>query len=433
MSKEKYTAILEAERAVVGCLLLDSNWLREIELTTNDFTNRDNAMIFDAITQLVSVNQPVDAITVAEYLEGQSRSSWLPVTGGLAKNSLANKNVIAYADLVKRESRKRAATEIANNLLKKIDAGLDVVDSTIRDLMQLSTAQRNNECTMADAIGAGVTEVERAMQCTGPIGIPTGITDLNEMLSGLRDTDLYVIGARPSMGKTAFLLNMIEASNVRCGFFSGEQAREQIGLRMISINGEVPAYKLRTAKLEDSDWPQIAKTMQRISTRHPVYMNDQPTPHIDDITRQARKWKYQHNIKAIYIDYLQRIRADGDRKYEQMEFVVMQLKSLARELHVPVVVLSQINRNVDTRPNKRPYMSDLSDSSAIEKEADVVITIYRDEVYDSDTKEKGVAELMVLKNRHGPIGMVRSTWRGDVMRFEDYTQSWIDTYQEQVG
>ena len=415
----KYTAILEAERTVVGCLLLDNGLLRHIELNVGDFTNPHCSTIFTAITEMAARNQCADIITVAEHLETQNKQKWLSIVGSFANNALRNQNIIDYAAIIKRESIKRLAVSVADGLIKNI-ADPAVVDNAIRSLMQLNYSQKNYECTLVDAVAGGITEIEEAMKSGGRIGITTGIAGLDDTLSGFRNTDLYVIGASTSTGKTAFMCNLIDACGVTCGFFSGEQGREQIGLRALSINGGIDSYRLRTAKLEEYEWAMVTKTVMNLTQKPTVYMDDRPSPGINDIVRQARKWKYQHDIKIIYIDYLQRITSGkGERKFEKMEDVVVQLKTLARELKIPIVVLSQISREAGKRPNKRPYLHDLADSSAIEKEADVVITIYREEVLDKETDQKGIAELAILKNRHGPTAMIRVNWEESVMRFKD--------------
>jgi replicative DNA helicase len=312
------------------------------------------------------------------------------------------------------------AQGIAQTLETRLaEGGLEAVDDAIRELMLLAAPRGNFECDTAAAVSCAIDEIELAYKSDGPIGIPTGLKDLDDCIGGLRPPDLIVIGARPSIGKTALLLNLADNSKHPAGIISAEQGRTQVGLRLIAKNGSLNAYRLRIGKIEDEEWPRIVHAASVVKDRK-VRINDQPNPTIEEVMRQARKWKFQYGIQALYVDYIQRIRAlPKAPRHEQVGYVALSLKELARELNIPVIALAQVNRNVEERENKRPTMADLKDSGSIEQEADTIITLYRDEVYDEETPNKGIAELNVLKNRHGPTGMIRCVWIAESMSFHN--------------
>ncbi len=419
--------IVNAEWAVVGGLLLDNSKLAELDLVGDDFLDAKYRQVFEAVCDLVAAQEVADVITVAEKLERETgRKNWLPILGEIAKNTWSTANISSYAKIVKEEARKRRAVEIANRLRDDVGRGLGAVDEAIRDLMQLNTTRKNYECSISQALTAAVDMMDEAAHTEGKIvGITTGLEDLDNCIGGFQNTDLYVIGARPAMGKTAFLLNCANAANVPAGIISSEQGREQVGLRLIAIDGRVSAHRMRVADLETNEWNKVTRTVSELANKR-VWINDQPGPTIEQVIRQARKWKFQHDIKILYLDYIQRIKADASLpRHEQVGAIAMALKELARELEIPVVALAQVNRSVEARPNKRPYMSDLKDSGAIEQEADNIMTLYRDEVYNPESKDKGIVEIAVMKNRHGPTGLIRAVWNAEFMRFEDFeAQRW---------
>ena len=242
---------------------------------------------------------------------------------------------------------------------------------------------------------------------------------------GFHDTDLIVVGARPAMGKTALLLNFMLNADVSSGFISTEQSSMQVGLRLMCIQGGVNGSKLRSGNFNENDWSAVNSSMAYLSQKN-IFIDEETRPTIAEVSRQARRWKQQYGIKALWVDYIQRIEGTDSRapKVERVEEVVKGLKSLARELELPVVALSQVNRNVDARTDKRPSMGDLSDSSAIEKEADQVIMLYRDEVYNDKTDSPGVAELIIEKNRHGPTNYIRLGWTGENFRFKEFKRGY---------
>ena len=408
--------------------MLDNSKLAELDLVGDDFLDAKYRQVFEAVCDLVAAQEVADVITVAEKLERETgRKNWLPILGEIAKNTWSTANISSYAKIVKEEARKRRAVEIANRLRDDVGQGLGAVDDAIRDLMQLNTTRKNYECSISQALSATVEMMDEAAHTEGKIvGITTGLEDLDNCIGGFQNTDLYVIGARPAMGKTAFLLNCANAANVPAGIISSEQGREQVGLRLIAIDGRVSAHRMRVADLETHEWNKVTRTVSGLANKR-IWINDQPGPTIEQVIRQARKWKFQHDIKILYLDYIQRIKADASLpRHEQVGAIAMALKELARELGIPVVALAQVNRSVEARPNKRPYMSDLKDSGAIEQEADNIMTLYRDEVYDPESKDKGIVEIAVMKNRHGPTGLIRAVWNAEFMRFEDFEARYND-------
>lgn len=418
------TQAIQSQWALLGGLLLDNSRFQEIDLSPDDFVDETHRQIFVAMTDLLREGRSADAITVSDYLQNQTGRDWLHTVATLANHTPGSANVATYAKIVRDEAVKRRALEVADGLRVRIqEEGLDAVDSAIRDLMLLSSPRRDFECSVTKACADAVDEIDRAYQSGGKVhGVTTGLVDLDECLGGLHNSDLIVVAARPAVGKTAMLINLADNAGVPVGIISGEQGRSQIGMRLIAKNGRLNAYRMRIGKIDDEEWPRITSAVSKITNKH-IWINDRPNPTIEELMRQARKWRYQHGIKALYVDYLQRIRALPKAvRHEQIGFVALSLKELARELDIPVVALAQVNRNVEGRENKRPSMGDIKDSGSIEQEADIVITMYRDDVYDENSPDAGIVELNVAKNRHGPTGLIRCTWEAKSMTFNNIYQ-----------
>lgn len=413
----------ESEWAVVGGLMQDNSRLSEIDLMPADFTQVIPRMIFETVCDLIGAGEVADVITVAERLREN-----VPI-GHITRayeNTPSSRNVVAYARNVKESSRLREGREIAESLSLGLEReGLAAVDSAIRRLMGLNQTRKSYDCTMAEALNGAIETLEEILEKGGMPGIDTGIRDLNEALGGYHSTDLIVVGARPAMGKTAFLLNAMLAADKSIGLISGEQGRSQIGLRFLSIHGKVDSGAMRTASLNEEQWAKTTAALGQLADRK-VRINDHPAPSLDSVLRQARKWKFEYDIQALYVDYIQRIKVDGKgERHEQLETIVQGLKELARDLEIPVIALAQVNRNVEERSNKRPYMADLKGSGSIEQEADVIMTLFREDVYEPDpSKHTNRAEVTVLKNRHGPTLTVYAGWRPEFMRFESLERSY---------
>jgi replicative DNA helicase len=419
--------ILALEQNVVGAILLDGSQLDMVDLSPNDFLHSNLRRIFEAARQLRALNAPIDALTVAEHLAKDSNNQiWLAETALLARDTISPRHARRYAELVKQQSRLRQAMYIAADLQSAVTGDTaEAIDAAIRALMEINQTSRNWSCRLSEALGAAIDDIDACHQANGkPIGLPTGIRDLDRDLGGMHRSDLIVVGARPAMGKTAFALNLALGCAAPTGIISAEQARMQIALRMIAIRGQVSLHGMRLGKIGDEEWARISTAISMLQTA-PVWLLDQPAPTLGDIQRQARRWRYENRIEVLMVDYLQKIAGTGRDKRLEVGDVACGLKNLARELDIPVVALSQVKREVETRTmgedgmGRMPYMSDLSEAGIIEQESDQVLTLYRPEVYSDEIRHKGICKVNVCKNRHGPTGVIDVAWRGEYLQFGD--------------
>jgi len=418
----------DAECNVLGALMIRGELAATVaeKLSESDFYQRRHALIYRALLALSAEGKPCDFVIVSEWLE---RNGLTQETGGesylieIANNTATATNAAIYADIVRERSSRRKVIGLSMQLAAAAyDLGsTDLIDSAISELMGLQKFDTQHEFTLRQAMSAAYKAAQRAAELDGEIpGIPSGIRKLDEILGGWHPGDLIVIGARPSMGKTALLLNFAVAGKVPCGIISAEQPAVQMGARVLSIESKVEANKLRNGKFHADDLQQLAFAVQRLIEKDCMIF-DRAAPNIAEVSRMARKWKQQNGIKALFVDYIQRIEGTDrrEKKYERVGEVTRTLKNLARDLDIPVIALCQVGRHVDKEKDKRPNMGDMSDSSEIEKEADQILTLYRDEVYNPDSEEKGIAEINVEKNRHGPTGFVKCAWLAETMRFKD--------------
>lgn len=417
--------MIDSEFAVIGGMLLEPVLITEIDdLAPEDFTLESFRLVYAELLDMAASREVIDIVTAGERLEKKHGGEFFNLLGKCIKACVSTANVKAYAKLVREESRKRRAQQIAGELLNAVPVdGLDAVDAAIRDLMTLTQTRKNHESSIGQVMMRAIEIIQEADSKQGVVGVPSGVEDLDKVLGGFHDSDLYVVGARPAIGKTAVMLNFANNCNVSCGVISAEQPSEQIGLRLIAINGRIDANKMRNGDLEEMDFMKVATTAAKFNQQDNIHLYDKPAPTVLEVIRQARKWKMQHDIKILFVDYIQRIKWTDLRiaRHEQVGNVVMCLKELARDLNIPVVALAQVNREVEKRTNKRPEMGDLANSSEIEKEADCIILLYRDEVYEEKTLDKGVMEFDIAKNRHGPIGYKKVVWVEKFMRVENYS------------
>jgi replicative DNA helicase len=427
---------VEAEQSVIGGLLLRPASLQQVAAIMGecDFYRRDHALIFRAICELDSKGMAADAVTLGEWFEAQGISE---LVGGtryiwdLANNTPSAANILAYVRIVREKSMLRqvidVATEIAGAAFIGDGEASTLVDEAIAKMMGMQRRDTRAEWSMRDVLRMAVKRAEYAYNHPGEIpGLPTGLTALDAHLGGLHNSDLTVIGARPAMGKTALLFGMARHAAVKgypVGIISGEQPAVQLGARMLSLASGVHGSALRSGKLEDHDWSKITRAIES-DIALPIQVFDKAAPNIAEVGRIARRWKHDHGIAAIYVDYLQRLDGPGEKTYERVSAVTKGLKNIARDLDIPVIALGQVKREVESRGDKRPRMSDLCDSSEIEKEADQIITIYRDDYYNDDSPDTGTAELLIDKNRHGECAKVRVAWLAQTMRFADLAQEW---------
>ncbi len=417
---------LEAEHSVIGALLLDNSKIADIDLTPLDFCDDSLGQIFGAIRNLEAKNQPFDVFTVSDELNRTTGRDWVVMVASIAKNATSAVNAHIYAGHVKRYRRYRDARLIAQQLQRDIGQDDGAIDRAIAELMALDTQAKQTTYSMRETVKQAVDYVDEVNKKGGVItGIHTGLKELDHQIGGYQDSDLLVLGARPAMGKTGFLLSSALACGVPAAIISAEMSAMQLGFRAISNAGKVDSQLLRTANLDDTDWPKISAAVHRLVDL-PIWIDDRSSPTIAEVQRWARKMKQKHGIKILFVDYLQRLKGNNPRmgRVDQVGEIVLGLKSLAKELNIPVVALAQVNRDVEKRPDKRPQMGDLANSSEIEKEADEIIMLYRDEVYNEDSEDKGVAEFIFEKNRHGPTGTVRAAWIPQYMLFADLAVQW---------
>lgn len=410
---------MEAEQAVIGCAMLDDSWIADSGVSSDDFLNESHRRAWGHILALVESKQPVDLVTMTERLgRGKDVVGYL---SDMMRNTPSAANVMAYVGILKRYAEKQRASQVLADAMHRIASDDDVVDSTISALMNLNTQSSKYEHSPVEYLN--LAQQHLTDMAEGKIKtMSTGLMALDKMLGGFHDSDLIILAGRPAMGKTAVMLNMALKSGELVGVMSGEQPAEQMAIRMVAMRGRVDMERLRSVtKMDQTDWNSVSSGFKRLMDDSSVLINDKPMPTLSDIQRQARKWKHQAGIKALFIDYLQRIGGGDQRqpKHERIGEIVKGLKSLARELNIPVIALAQVSREVEKRQIKIPGMADISDSSEIEKEADQVITLYRDEVYNENSKEKGIMNIVVCKNRHGSVGMVKTAWLAQYMLAEN--------------
>jgi replicative DNA helicase len=436
---------LEAEQAVLGGLMLDNGAWDQVadRLTEEDFYRRDHRLIFRAMATLAEAGQPLDVVTVSEWLRKQDLlddAGGLPYLGSLARDTPSAANIGAYADIVRERSVLRqlisAGTEIVTTGFNPEGRdSADLLDNAERLIFQIAEQTGRNQqgfVSVKDLLPDVVERIDQLYQQEGHItGLPTGWTDFDNMTSGLQPGDLLIVAARPSMGKTTFSMNMAEHVALKAqqpvAVFSMEMPAEQLALRMLSSLGRIEMQRVRTGKLQDEDWPRLTSALHLLAQAK-MFIDDTPALSPTEMRARTRRLKREHGLGLIVVDYLQLMQVPGFKENRTAEIseISRSLKSMAKELSVPVVALSQLNRSLEQRPNKRPVMSDLRESGAIEQDADVIIFIYRDEVYNEDSPEKGIAEIIIGKQRNGPIGSLKLTFLGKYTRFENYI---TDVYQ----
>ena len=425
-----------AERSVIGSMLMDRDAISEVSaiLIKEDFYNTQYGLIFDAMVDLYNEGKPVDEIILGEKLREKGAPDEICSLGFLG-DILANVPTAAfakdYAGIVKDKSYLRKMIKLADGISAKAYEGVDSVDkimenaeSDIFGLMQNKTGSKDFQpirSIVVDVIG----EIEAASRNKGKInGLRTGFTDLDNMLTGLHGGELILVAARPSMGKTAFVLNIAHHVSTRektpVVIFSLEMGREQLVTRLVAVDSMVDAKNLKTGDISDSDWAKIIKSADDLADVN-VFIDDNSSINMAELRTKCRKLKQTEGIGLIIIDYLQ-LMSSANSKAESRQLFISEvsrsLKALARELNVPVIALSQLNRAVDSRPDHKPVLADLRESGAIEQDADVVMFIYRDDYYNPDTTEKpGVADIIIAKQRNGSVGTVELAWLGKYTKF----------------
>ncbi len=431
---------IEAEQAILGGVLIaDDAWDRIAGiLTSAHFYRNDHRAVFDAVSGLCDEGRPCDAVTVAERLDrdGQLESSGgLAYLAELAANTPSAANIVAYAEIVHERAVLREliriSTEIAESAFRPQGRGalelLDEAERRIFEIAERGGAGRRESVAIKDVLAGVMERIDELSRQDNPItGVPTGFSDLDQLTAGLQRGDLVIVAGRPSMGKTAFAMNIVEEAAIRDKLsvivFSMEMPAEQLTMRMLSSLGRIDQQKVRTGRLGHDDWPRLTSQVALLNDTNIFIVDDSAlTP--TELHARCRRLKREHGVDLVVIDYLQLMYVPGTRENRATEIseISRSLKALAKELMVPVIACSQLNRRLEERQNKRPVMSDLRESGAIEQDADLILFIYRDEVYDDESKDKGKAEIIIGKQRNGPIGKVDLAFLGRYARFEDYT------------
>lgn len=412
----------QVEWALLGSILHDSSQINAIDTVPEDFVGGAAREVFTACVTQAQSGMAFDAVTLADHLSRKTGRDYTSYVLDVLCDSFASSNFRQYARMLREMRQEREARAIAKQLLEQLDGGgVRAIDEAIRALMALQAKQgRRWTFSVQELAQKAIEYVEEACEDGLHVGLSTGLTDLDAKMGGLHPGDLTVVGARPSMGKTAFLLNLAAGAGAPVGVVSAEQGHEQIGLRLLAQAGRVNAHRMRLGTLDDADWPRITSGLAAMSEMR-LWVHDEPRPHIHTVARLARQWVHEYQIQALYVDYLQRLKAGGKKseRWDMVSEAIVSLKELARELNIPVVVLAQVNREVDKRQDKRPGVADLLLSGTIEAEADLIWLLYRDDVYDPESDDAGIMEVNVAKNRHGPIGQIKVAWLKESMRVED--------------
>ena len=434
---------IEAEQAILGSMLTDKDAvMAALEVLKEDsFYREDNKLIFGAITNLYSRNEPIDIITVkAELVElGQlDRVGGLEYLVELPERVPTTANVERYIKIVDEKAMLRKLITTSNELIalgfdesENVDNIMDMAEKKVFDLA--SKKNTKGYTVMKDILVESFAELERLYNQKGAVtGISTGFIDLDDKTAGLHNSDLIIVAARPAMGKSAFAINLATnaavQSNVPVVIFNLEMSKEQIGNRILCSEALVDSNKIRTGQIEDEDWMKLAQTLGKISDA-PIYIDDTPGISIMEIRAKCRKLKLEKNIGLIVIDYLQLITASGKKnssREQEISEISRSLKILAKELNVPVIALSQLSRGAEKRDDKRPMLSDLRESGAIEQDADIVMFLYRDDYYNEDTEKKNVAEVILAKHRGGSTGTVELAWLPSYTKFANLSKRYGD-------
>ena len=424
---------LEAEQSVIGSMIMDREAIlvaSEI-LTGEDFYQNQYGIIFDAMVELCNEGKPVDLITLQDRLKEKDLPpdiSSMEYIRDLMDVVPTSANVRYYANIVSEKAMLRrlikTSEEIANTCYLDKQSTEEIMEETEKKIFQLLQRRTSGEFVPIQQIVLNaVSNIERASKTKGSVtGLPTGFVDLDYKTSGFQNSDLILIAARPSMGKTAFTLNIAQymavKKNITVAIFSLEMSKEQLVNRLLASESRVDSQTLRTGNLKDEDWTKLVEGADIIGRSH-LIIDDTPGISVAEMRSKCRKYKLEQNLGIIFIDYLQLMGGSGrtDSRQQEISEISRSLKALARELNVPVVALSQLSRAVEQRTDHRPILSDLRESGAIEQDADVVMFIYRDDYYNKDTTKPGVAEIIIAKQRNGPIGTVELVWLAKYTQF----------------
>ncbi len=430
---------LEAEQSLLGGLLLDNHRWDDVvdEVGTHDFYNQNHRLIFEAISGLQGQGDPADAVTTSEWLENEGKleaAGGLAYLGNLANNTPSTANILTYAKIVRERSILRSLISAANDIADSAyhpkgrtpRQVLDEAEQLVFDISERDGRSQKGFSSIKDLLARSVERITELHESGGAItGVSTGFADLDAETSGLQAGDLIIVAGRPSMGKTSFAMNIAEYVAVEkklpVAVFSLEMPGEQLAMRMLSSLGRINSNRVRTGKLADEDWPRLNSAMGLLDSSL-LFVDDSAALNAMDLRSRARRLSRENNkLGLIIVDYIQLMHTaeTSENRATEISGITRSLKVLAKELDVPVLALSQLNRRLEERTNKRPIMSDLRESGAIEQDADVIFFIYRDEVYNEESEQKGTAEIIIGKQRNGPIGKINLAFLGEYTRFEN--------------
>ena len=439
---------VEAEQAVLGGLMLAPDSLDRVGdlLVEGDFYRRDHRLIYRAIRELSEKNRPFDAVTLGEWFEANSLSEQIGGTGyliELASTTPSAANIRAYAEIVREKAVLRqlidAGTEIVNDGFqpegREVQEVLSAAEMKVFKIAEQGRRGRADFVPLREAMKDAFQLLQERYENQGAVtGLPTGFHDFDEMTAGLQNSDLIILAARPAMGKTTLALNMAEYGAIKTkkavAVYSMEMSASQLAFRLISSIGRVNATRLRTGQLEDEDWSRVNMAIRMLSDVK-IFIDDTPALSPDVLRSKARRIKREHDLGLIVIDYLQlmQVPGTGENRATEISEISRSLKALAKELNVPVIALSQLNRGLESRTDKRPVMADLRESGAIEQDADIIVFIYRDEYYNKESPDKGLAEVIIGKQRNGPTGMVKLKFFGEYTRFDNLARDSVGSFE----
>lgn len=426
---------VESEQSILGSILLDKDAIITVAETINpsDFYKDAHRVIYESMMALNNKNEPIDMVTLTDELR---KRGYLDDIGGVAYlTSLSTivpttSNVKYYADIVKEKSVLRQLIKASNDIINlgygSGESAEEVLDFAEKKIFDISQERTSDDFKPINQVLMDTYDMIESIYSnkSDVTGVTTGFKDLNKKINGLQRTDLILVAARPAMGKTAFALNLVQNAaikgNASVAVFSLEMSKEQLAQRMIAAQSNVELKKMKTGTLNDADWPRIISAMAVMSDAK-IFIDDTPGIKINELRSKCRKLKMEQGLDLVMIDYLQLMESDSKNESRQQEIskISRSLKILAKELNCPVVALSQLSRAPEQRADHRPVLSDLRESGAIEQDADIVMFLYRDEYYHSDSEKKDLAEIIIAKNRHGETGSVELVWMGSIQRFGD--------------
>ncbi len=430
---------IDGEQAVLGGLMLAPDALDKVadRLAEQDFYRKDHRLIWRAINELANKGMPCDAVTLGDWFESNGLAEMVGGAGyliELANSTPSAANIAAYAEIVREKSVMRQLIDAGTSITedgyrpegRSVQEVLENAEQRVFHIAESGARGKKDSVSMREAVKDAFRLLTERYENRGQLtGVTTGFTDLDNLTSGLQPSDLIIVAARPSMGNTALSVNMAEYAALKTrkavAIFSMEMSASQLAFRLISSLGRINQQHLRTGDLAEEEWPRVTNAITLLSEAK-IFIDDTPALSPGELRARARRLKREHDLGLIVIDYLQLMQVPGNTENRATEIseISRSLKALAKELNIPVIALSQLNRSLEQRTDKRPVMSDLRESGAIEQDADVILFIYREEVYDKESPRKGTAEIIIGKQRNGPIGSVTLAFLGEYTKFENF-------------